>query len=118
MFSLTLGTALGDRMADSAPVGYNGGALLIGGVLAATTAFTSTPTSPEHSCFWASFILTRPQGATIANSLDKPVSKGGLAISPPTIAAMFLALMVACVALIPQRPCYHAAKHSFTSDAS
>ncbi len=48
-------------------------------------------------------MLTRPLGATLANSFDKPPASGGLGISDITITAALAVLMVACVLAIPQR---------------
>lgn len=107
MFSQTLGTALGDWTADSTPLGYNGSALLIGLTLAVAAWLYAFTRVSRTTLFWAAFILTRPLGATIANSLDKPVSQGGLAIGDATITAILAAVMVACVILIPQRAGRH-----------
>ncbi|MCJ2049137.1 hypothetical protein [Methylobacterium sp. J-070] len=105
--SQTLGTALGDWMADDTPLGYNGSALLIGGVLAVIAVLYVRTTVSRTALFWAAFILTRPLGATVANSLDKPAAQGGLALSDLTISAVLAAVMVACVLLVPQRAGRH-----------
>lgn len=106
MFSQTLGTALGDWMADSG-LGYNGSALL----LAAALAFIAGSyifTKISHTLlFWAAFILTRPLGATIANSLDKPVAQGGLNVSDISASAALAVCMVVALLIIPQRPGTH-----------
>jgi len=103
MFSQTLGTALGDWMADDTGLGYNGSALLIAGVLAALAGFYYFTKISHVKLFWAAFILTRPLGATVANSLDKPIEHGGLGINDITITAALLVLMVISVLIIPQR---------------
>ena len=113
MFSQTLGTALGDWMADETPLGYNGSALLIMAVLAAIALAYFFTRMSRTALFWAAFILTRPLGATVANSLDKPVADGGLAVSDITATAAMTALLVLCLFLIPQR----AAKPSSRSPA-
>lgn len=107
MFSQTLGTALGDWMADSTGLGYNGSALLIACVLAVLAVLYYWTRVSRTQLFWAAFILTRPLGATLANSLDKPVAKGGLAMSDISISALFAVLMVICVLFIPQRSGRH-----------
>src|SRR5665213_538438 len=87
-FSQTLGTALGDWMADSTGLGYGGGALVFGTALAiVATAFFRTNIS-RVTLFWAAFILTRPLGATVGDFLDKPVQDGGLALSRPLASAV------------------------------
>lgn len=107
MFSQTLGTALGDWMADSTGLGYNGSALFIAVVLAVIAAMHFFTKVSRTTLFWAAFILTRPLGATIANSLDKPVSHGGLAINDITCTAIFAALMLVGLLVIPQRAGRH-----------
>jgi len=109
MFSQTLGTALGDWMADDTPLGYNGSALLIGASLAVTAGLYFFTKVSRTALFWTAFILTRPLGATVANSLDKPAAQGGLGINDITISAVLAALMIACVQLLPQRAGYHPA---------
>src|SRR6201990_1971908 len=81
LFSQTLGTALGDWMADTNGLGYEGGALVFAAGLALiATAYFYTGIS-RALLFWAAFILTRPLGAPLGDLLDKPLSDGGLAIS-------------------------------------
>lgn len=81
MFSQTLGTALGDWMADDAGFGYAGSTVVFGGglvILALAYVFTKTS---RVLLFWAAFILTRPLGAVVGDFLDKPIAKGGLELS-------------------------------------
>jgi uncharacterized membrane-anchored protein len=106
-FSQTLGTALGDWIADTGGLGYEGGALIFGAALIGVVAlyfFTSTSRVP---LFWAAFILTRPLGATVGDFLDKPVSDGGLALSRPLASAVIAAFIVVCVLVLPQRAGRH-----------
>lgn len=102
MFSQTLGTALGDWMADTG-LGFNGSALLIACVLLVIAGLYFFTQTSHTTLFWSAFILTRPLGATLANSLDKPIAQGGLAISDYTITAIFTALMIICLLVLPQR---------------
>ena len=103
MFSQTLGTALGDWTADSAGLGYDGAALVFGALLAlVAVAYYWTSTS-RTLLFWAAFILTRPLGATLGDFLDKPLSKGGLALSRYSASAALLVFIVASVAFVQRR---------------
>lgn len=103
MFSQTLGTALGDWLADSSGFGYNGSALVIGLVLC-VIAFLYFRSKLSHvTLFWAAFILTRPLGATVANSLDKPIANGGLGINDLAATLALTVLMVLCLFFIPQQ---------------
>ena len=81
-FSQTLGTALGDWIAD-AGLGYAGGALVFGAGLAVIAAAYFWTSVSRVLLFWAAFILTRPLGATVGDFLDKPLDHGGLALSRP-----------------------------------
>ena len=77
LFSNTLGTALGDFLADNSGLGFGGGALLIGSLLAATALAMYTRIS-KTLLFWIAFVLTRPFGATMGDVLTKSTEKGGL----------------------------------------
>lgn len=103
MFSQTLGTALGDWLADSTGLGYNGSAILIGSILALLALLFAFTKANRTGLFWAAFILTRPLGAVVANSFDKPIAKGGLGISDYTMTAALSVMMVLALLIIPQR---------------
>jgi uncharacterized membrane-anchored protein len=76
--SNTLGTALGDFLADSSGLGFEGGALVFGAALA-LVALAYFFTNASHTLlFWSAFILTRPLGATVGDILTKPHAIGGL----------------------------------------
>jgi uncharacterized membrane-anchored protein len=107
MFSQTLGTALGDWMADSTGLGYNGSALLIAIVLVVLAGLYFFTRVSRTALFWAAFILTRPLGATLANSLDKPIAKGGLGWSDIALTAAFALAMCAGLLILPQRAGRH-----------
>ena len=102
-FSQTLGTALGDWMADTGGLGYEGGALVFGAGIAIVAALYFWTSLSRVSLFWAAFILTRPLGATIGDFLDKPLSNGGLALSRPLASAAIAAFIVLCLFVLPQR---------------
>jgi len=101
-FSQTLGTALGDWVADAGP-GYGGGALLFGAALAILAILYSTTRLSHVALFWAAFILTRPLGATVGDFLDKPIAKGGLDFSRPLASAVLVSVIILLMLLLPQR---------------
>ena len=105
-FSQTLGTALGDWIAD-AGLGYGGGALVFGAGLAVLTAAYFWTNVSRVLLFWAAFILTRPLGATVGDFLDKPLEHGGLALSRPIASAVLAVLMIMLVLVLPQRAGRH-----------
>ena len=107
MFSQTLGTALGDWMADDTGLGYDGGALVFCAALAVLAALYYSTRISRVFLFWGAFILTRPLGATVGDFLDKPTSDGGLALSRPLASAAILALIIVLVFVLPQRAGQH-----------
>jgi uncharacterized membrane-anchored protein len=106
-FSQTLGTALGDWMADSSGLGYRGAALVFAAALAVVTAAYFWTNISRVLLFWTAFVVTRPLGATVGDILDKPVKDGGLALSRPIASAVIAAFIVACILFIPQRAATH-----------
>jgi len=105
LFSQTLGTALGDWMADSSGLGlgYEGGALVFGaGLLVVIAAYFLTNVS-RTLLFWSAFILTRPLGATVGDFLDKPIANGGLNFSRFYASAFLAAFIIVCIMLFTQR---------------
>jgi uncharacterized membrane-anchored protein len=103
MFSQTLGTALGDWTADTAGLGYSGGALVFAGLLGLVALAYYRTRLSTTLLFWAAFVLTRPLGAVVGDFLDKPHDHGGLALSRYTASAVLLAAIVACTSFLPQR---------------
>ncbi|MEA3033612.1 MAG: hypothetical protein QOH86_1628 [Sphingomonadales bacterium] len=106
-FSQTLGTALGDWAADTGGLGYGGGALLFGALLAAIAALWLWTRVSHVLLFWAAFILTRPLGATVGDFLDKPLAHGGLNFSRPLASAVMVAVILSLILILPQRPGRH-----------
>ena len=103
MFSQTLGTALGDWTADTAGLGYTGGAIVFSGLLALVVAAYYWTNVSRTLLFWAAFILTRPLGAVVGDFLDKPLSSGGLALSRYSASAALFAFMLTAILLFKQR---------------
>jgi len=106
-FSQTLGTALGDWMADTSEMGYGDAALIFLAALAVVAALYFWTSVSRVALFWTAFILTRPLGATVGDFLDKPVGQGGLGWSRPLASVVIAIFIVVCLFLIPQRPGTH-----------
>ena len=103
----TLGTALGDWLADTSwrgqPIGYIGGAVIFAAALAVVAFLAWRTTISRAGLFWAAFILTRPLGATLGDFLDKPLAAGGLGFSRPLASLALLAAIALCLWIFPQR---------------
>jgi len=114
-FSQTLGTALGDWMADTSGLGYEHGALVFAAGLALLAALYFWTSISRVFLFWAAFILTRPLGATVGDFLDKPINHGGLAFSRPLASAIIAAFIIACILILPQRAGRHSGETEMAS---
>lgn len=112
-FSQTLGTALGDWLADTRGFGFERGALVFAAALLVVVALYYWTGLSRVVLFWVAFILTRPLGATVGDLLDKPVEEGGLELSRPLATAVIAAIMIALIIILPQRP----GRHPETQDA-
>jgi uncharacterized membrane-anchored protein len=106
-FSQTLGTALGDWVADTGGLGYQGGALVFAAGLAVIGGLYLWTKFSRVWLFWSAFILTRPFGATVGDFLDKPLNHGGLAFSRPLASAVIAMFIIACLLVLPQRAGRH-----------
>ena len=102
LFSNTLGTALGDFLADDSGLGFAGGAFLIGGLLALTALATCSTRISKTLLFWIAFVLTRPFGATMGDVLTKPTEKGELnfgTVGSSLILGVILVILILYTAL-------------------
>lgn len=106
-FSQTLGTALGDWLADTGGLGYEGGALVFTAGLVGVVGLYSWTSVSRVALFWMAFILTRPLGATVGDFLDKPINNGGLNLSRPLASVVIAAVIVVLIIVLPQRPGRH-----------
>jgi len=108
-FSQTLGPALGDWVADTGGLGYQGGALVFAAGLAVIGGLYLWTKVSRVWLFWSAFILTRPFGATVGDFLDKPPNHGGLAFSRPLASAVIATFIIACLLVLPQQAGRHPA---------
>jgi len=98
LISNTLGTALGDFVATTTGLGFEGGALVFAGLIALVAAAHYFTSLPESVLFWAAYVLTRPLGATLGDTLTKPPHDGGLGLSRITSSFAIAVLMVILIA--------------------
>jgi uncharacterized membrane-anchored protein len=102
LFSNTLGTAVGDFLADGTglDLGYEGGALVILAVLAVIAAARLLPGVPRTLLFWLAFIMTRPLGATLGDILTKTHEQGGLDLGTIGSSAVLAVFLVGSILLL------------------
>jgi uncharacterized membrane-anchored protein len=99
LLSNTLGTALGDYLADDSGLGFGGGALLIGSLIGLIVVLKYTTRISGVLLFWVAFVLTRPFGATFGDLLTKPIEKGGLDLGTVGASAILSAILVGGILL-------------------
>ncbi|HEY2712803.1 MAG TPA: hypothetical protein VGI60_09840 [Chthoniobacterales bacterium] len=104
MFSQTLGTALGDWVADTNEMGYLGAAVIFGGLILVTALLYYFTGVSRVILFWAAFVLTRPLGAVVGDFLDKPIANGGLALNRYSASLVLLVVMAVLIVIVPQKP--------------
>ena len=103
LVSNTLGTALGDFVATTTGLGFEGGALVFAGLIALVAAAHFFTDAPAALLFWAAYVLTRPLGATLGDTLTKSHAEGGLALGRITSSLVIAAAMVLIVAVTSRR---------------
>jgi uncharacterized membrane-anchored protein len=103
LVSNTLGTALGDFTADDAGLGFERGALVFGALIAVVAALHFRTRIPKSTLFWSAYVLTRPLGATLGDTLTKPHEEGGLGMGRITTSLVIAAAMVIMVAWTSRR---------------
>jgi uncharacterized membrane-anchored protein len=116
LFSNTLGTALGDFMADNAGLGYQGGALVIGAVLAIIACAYFFTRISRTTLFWLAFVMTRPLGATLRDTLTKTHAKGGLDLGTLPSSLVLAVAMVLLVLFAARRSPAGAGRHRRHAD--
>ncbi len=101
----TLGTALGDCAADDLGLGFGGGALAFAALLVLVALlYRWAPRIPRSALFWSAYVLTRPFGATLGDTLTKPRAEGGLALGRIAASLTIVVLMVVAIAVTARRP--------------
>jgi uncharacterized membrane-anchored protein len=104
LVSNTLGTALGDLVATTAGLGFQRGTLVFAGLLALVAAgYLWLKRIPPGVLFWSAYVLTRPFGATLGDTLTKPRAEGGLAVGRISASLAIAALMVIGIGIVSRR---------------
>lgn len=109
LISNTLGTALGDFTATTAGLGFERGALVFAGLIALVASAHHFTRLPASVLFWCAYVLTRPLGATLGDTLTKPHGEGGLALGRITSSLAIAAAMILLIAATSLRKRYQEA---------
>lgn len=100
LVSNTLGTALGDCIADDAGLGFQRGALLFAGLIVLVALAHFFTKIPKSVLFWFAYVLTRPLGATLGDTLTKPMEQGGFNLSRISSSLVITVLMIVSIAFV------------------
>jgi uncharacterized membrane-anchored protein len=117
LVSNTLGTALGDFTADSAGLGFERGALIFAGLIAIVAALHFFTGISKSILFWAAYILTRPLGATLGDTLTKPPASGGLNLGRIVSSLTIAVLMIILIAVTRLRHRTSSPQHAYAYDS-
>ena len=91
-------------MAPSSGLGFERGALVFAGLLALVAAAHFFTPIQKSVIFWAAYVLTRPLGATLGDTLTKSRPEGGLGLSRITSSLVIAAVMVVMIFLTYRKP--------------
>ena len=97
LVSNTLGTALGDAVASDTPLGFERGALVFAALIAVVAALAYFTPMNKAVLFWAAYVLTRPLGATLGDTLTKSHAQGGFALGRIVASLVIAAAMVVLI---------------------
>lgn len=100
LFTFALGTAAGDLMAEQLKLGYALSAVIFGAMIAAVASAYYLFRANGVLAFWLAYILTRPLGASLGDLLSQPRANGGLGLGTMGTSFIFLAVIVALVAVL------------------
>src|SRR5436190_25667 len=103
LVSNTLGTALGDFFASDAGLGFGGSAIFFAALLGIVVAFHFFTTAPKSVLFWAAYVLTRPLGATLGDTLTKPRAEAGFELDRISSSLVIAALMIVAIVISSRR---------------
>jgi uncharacterized membrane-anchored protein len=97
LVSNTLGTALGDMTADDLGLGFQGGSLVFAALIIVVGVLYYATKLPRSVLFWAAYVLTRPLGATLGDTLTKPLNHGGLNLGRFMSSLVIAVLMIVLI---------------------
>ena len=103
LVSNTLGTALGDFVATTTKLGFEWGAVVFASLIALVAALHFLTDIPDHLLFWAAYVLTRPLGATLGDTLTKSHQEGGLGLGRIASSLTITAAMIVVILLTSLR---------------
>jgi uncharacterized membrane-anchored protein len=104
MTTFALGTAAGDMTAVTLHLGYLDSGVLFAVVIAVpAVAHAKLGLGPVAS-FWSAYVITRPLGASFADWLGVPRTRGGLDLGTGPVSLALILLIAVSVAFLARTP--------------
>ncbi len=88
--TFALGTSAGDQAAEALGLGFLPSALVYAGIIAAIAAAYYGRFLGPIFTFWATYIITRPAGASLGDWLSQPTADSGLGLGTVPTSLLFL----------------------------
>jgi uncharacterized membrane-anchored protein len=98
--TFALGTAAGDLTAMPLNLGYFGSAVLFAVIIAVPAVAWASGRLHPIAAFWASYVVTRPLGASFADWFGKPPGQTGLGLGDGVVSGLGLIAFAALVAYL------------------
>jgi uncharacterized membrane-anchored protein len=98
--TFAMGTALGDFTAVTLNLGFFPSAALFAGMILVPLLGWRFLRWNAVACFWSSYVMTRPLGASIADGLSKPKNATGLGLGDGAVALALIAALVVLIAYL------------------
>lgn len=99
LLAFSLGTGVGDLIAEHFALGYDKALMLFSGMIATVTVAFYAFNLNAVLAFWIAYVLTRPLGASLGDFMIQPTANGGLGISMLAVNFAFLAAIVTLVSV-------------------
>jgi uncharacterized membrane-anchored protein len=100
MTTFALGTAAGDLTAVTLHLGYLSSGLLFAVVIAVPAVAHVRFGLDPILAFWFAYVVTRPLGASFADWMGVPHTRGGLDLGPGPVSLALILLIIGCVAYL------------------
>jgi uncharacterized membrane-anchored protein len=97
LFTFSLGTSVGDLLAEQFSLGYLTTGILFGVVITGIAFAFHRVGLNGILAFWLAYILTRPLGASFGDLLSQPVEYGGIGFGTTYTSLLFLGCIVVTV---------------------
>ena len=100
LFTFALGTAAGDLFAERIALGYFTSLVVFIGCIVVIGAAWRLKAINAVLAFWATYVVTRPLGASIGDFLSQPKNTSGIGLGTTTTSLIFLGAILILVTFL------------------